>query len=154
MLSAAMFDMLRSNRKIFVYFLEKYSIKQLNTIPEGFSNNVVWNIAHVVSSQEGLTYGLSGLKWTAPKELVKNYTRGTKPEGDVDQKFVDMLKVECMASIDRLEQNYNAGVFQNYKEYSVATGDIIKNIDQAIQFNFYHEGLHLGYIMSLKKFLK
>ena len=32
-------------------------------------------------------------------------------------------------------------------------GNTLTNVTDALQFNNYHEGLHLGVIMSLKKFV-
>ena len=153
MLNASIFDMIRFTRKSLVHYLDKYSLAQLNEIPQGFNNNLVWNIGHIIAVQESLTYGLSGLRWTAPKELVKGYAKGTRPDVPVDQQFVDFLKKECIDSIDRLQENYQAGVFKEYKELQVATGAVLRNIDDAIQFNFFHEGLHIGYIMSIRKHL-
>ena len=34
------------SRKIFHYYLKQFTLDQLNTIPEGFNNNILWNIAH------------------------------------------------------------------------------------------------------------
>jgi hypothetical protein len=43
---------------------------QLNTIPEGYSNNLIWNIAHIVV-QQMLVYKLSGLPMMISDEMVK-----------------------------------------------------------------------------------
>ena len=131
-----------------------FSIKQVNQIPEGFNNNLVWNAGHIVSVQEALTYGLSGLRWTAPKEIVKGFRKDSKPEGVIDSENFKVITTELMTSIDRLEQNYNDGLFKEYQEFITLTGHKLTNIEEAIQFNIFHEGLHLGYMMSIKKFLK
>jgi len=41
--------------------IEDFSLEELNKIPEGFNNNIIWNIAHVIATQQALVYGLSGL---------------------------------------------------------------------------------------------
>jgi len=33
-----------------------FSLEQLNKIPEGFNNNLIWNIAHCVVTQQLLCY--------------------------------------------------------------------------------------------------
>jgi hypothetical protein len=35
------------------------TLEQLNKIPEGYNNNLIWNIAHVVVVQQMLVYKLS-----------------------------------------------------------------------------------------------
>lgn len=108
------------------------------------------NAAHIVSVQEAITYGLSGLRWTASKDIVKHYTRGTAPAEDREQVFVDEVIRELSTSVDRLEENYQQGVFTDYQPYKVKTGYEMTSIEDAIKFNIFHEGLHFGYIMSLR----
>ena len=55
------FDISLKNRNILNTFFEKCSLEELNKIPEGFNNNVIWNIAHVVVTQQLLVYDMSGL---------------------------------------------------------------------------------------------
>ncbi|MGB3545158.1 DinB family protein, partial [Rubrivirga sp.] len=47
------------------------------TVPDGFSNHVLWNLAHVVVTQQLLVYGLSGLPLNVPDEWVLAYRKGT-----------------------------------------------------------------------------
>ena len=73
-------------------YLEKYTLEQLNTIPEGFSNTIFWNIAHIVVTQQLLVYKLSGLPMQVSDDLVEKYRKGTKPEQDATQEEVDLIK--------------------------------------------------------------
>ena len=53
------FEHLITTRKHFVSLIENFSTEQLNKIPEGFSNNIIWNIVHCMVTQQGLIYGLA-----------------------------------------------------------------------------------------------
>lgn len=46
------FDISIKNRKLLESILENYSLKQLNMIPKGFSNNLIWNIGHIIVTQQ------------------------------------------------------------------------------------------------------
>jgi len=48
------FDITRKSRKLLSQFLEDYTLEQLNAIPEGFSNNLIWNLVHIVVVQQML----------------------------------------------------------------------------------------------------
>ena len=65
------------NRIILKRFLEEISLDDLNKIPEGFSNNIIWNIAHVVVTQQLLVYKLSGLPMHVSEEMVAKYRNKT-----------------------------------------------------------------------------
>jgi hypothetical protein len=55
------------NRTILDNLLNTFSIDQLNNTPEGFKNNIFWNIAHVVATQQLLVYKLSNLPMQLPE---------------------------------------------------------------------------------------
>ena len=145
------FELNRIIRKLIAPFLEDFTLDQLNVIPEGFSNNLFWNIAHVVVTQQLLVYKLSGLPMLISEELVDKYKKGTKPKQAATQEDVDQIKSLLFDTIDQTQADYTTGVFNNFNEYPTSSGFILKNSTDAIAYNNYHEGLHLGIIMSFKK---
>ena len=145
------FDITRKNRDILKRFLQEFSLEQLNKIPEGFNNNIFWNIAHVVVTQQLLIYNMSGLKMPVDEELVNKYRKDTKVENDVTQVKVDELIKLLHNSLDQLIQDYKNNLFKSYNEYTVSTNSTLTNVEDAIQFNNFHEGIHLGYILAMKK---
>ena len=50
----SLFKVWETSRHIYLKFLETYSLAQLNKIPDGFSNNIIWNAGHVIVSQQKL----------------------------------------------------------------------------------------------------
>jgi hypothetical protein len=145
------FELNRTCRKLIAPFLDEYTLDQLNTIPEGFSNNLFWNIAHVVVTQQLLIYKLSGLNMLVSDELVDKYKKGTKPEHIATQADVDEIKQLLFDLIDQTQADYGSGVFTQFTEYPTSSGFVLKNVKDAMAYNNFHEGLHLGIIMSLKK---
>lgn len=69
----ATFKIWETNRNIYKAFLENYSLEQLNKIPNGFSNNLIWNLGHIIVAQQGLVYSLSGLSMNITTELLDTY---------------------------------------------------------------------------------
>lgn len=114
-------------------------------------NSLFWNIAHVVVTQQLLVYKLSGLPMAVSDEMVEKYRKGTKPEQDATQAEVDVIKSLLFKTVDQLEADYNNGIFVNYQEYPTSTGFVLKDIKGAIEFANFHEGLHIGVLMSIRK---
>jgi hypothetical protein len=45
--------------------------RPVEPIPEGYSNNLIWNIAHIIVVQQMLVYKLSGLPMMISDEMVE-----------------------------------------------------------------------------------
>lgn len=148
------FKIWETNRHIYLKFLEKYSLDQLNYIPEGFKNNMIWNIGHAMVAQQGLIYRLSNLPMYISKELYDTYKNGSFPTGDTTQEEVEELKNLLISLVDKTKNDFNNGVFKEFHPYQTQTGFSVSSLEESIQFNNYHEGLHLGVIMSIRKHLK
>ena len=147
------FDITRTSRKLLSQFLDDYTLEQLNTIPHGFSNNLIWNIGHIIVVQQMLVYNLSELPMMISSEIVDKYKKGTKPEHDVTQAGVDEIRSLLFETINQTKADYNSKVFKNYREYPTSSGFIIKNAEDAMAFNYYHEGIHFGVMMMIRKFV-
>jgi hypothetical protein len=147
------FEVNNTSRKMLNAYFENYTLEQLNKIPEGFTNNLIWNIAHILVTQQILVYKLSGLPMMVSDAMVEKYRKGSKPEQDVTQSEADEIKILLFDSLHKLERDYNNGIFVNYQEYPTSTGFILKSVDGAIEFNNFHEGLHIGIMMSIRKFV-
>ena len=145
------FDIALKTRVIFKNFLESFSLDQLNTKPEGFSNTIFWNIKHVVITQQLLTYGLSSLPMLLSETEIENFRKGSKHEKDATEEDVMLLKAQLFSTLEQTENDYNKGLFKTFKEYQVSTKSVLSKIEEALKFNNFHEGIHLGYIMALKK---
>jgi len=147
------FSITKTSRKVLSHFLDTIPTEKLNKIPEGFNNNIIWNIAHIVVVQQMLAYKLSGLPMLVSDEMVAKYMRGTKPSQDVSQSEIDEIKFLLFETINKTEVDFNAGIFQNFQEFTSLSGFTMRNIDDALCFNYYHEAVHTGMIMSLMKFV-
>tara|TARA_R110000868_G_scaffold68878_3_gene203477 strand:+ start:340 stop:822 length:483 start_codon:yes stop_codon:yes gene_type:complete len=146
-------DVTRTSRKMLSQILKGYTLAQLNAIPAGHNNNLIWNIAHIVVVQQMLVYKLSGLPMNISDSLVEKYKKGTKPEQDATQAEVDEIYNLLMTTIDQTEIDMNNNSFVNYQEYPTSTGFVLKNAKDAMFFNSFHEGIHIGAILGIRKFI-
>ena len=146
-------DILKATRANILKAIEGISLDQLNLVPDGYNNNLIWNAGHVVVTQQRLCYAMSGLEIKLPEGIIAIYKKGAKPEKDVTQEEVDQIKAWLTESIDWLEVDLEAGVFKTFKTYPTSYGYTLNSIEDAVNFNNVHEGMHLGYIIAMKKHL-
>jgi hypothetical protein len=140
------------NTRAFVLELVKdLTTEQLNKIPSGFNNNMIWNIAHLTAAQENLCYVRSGLTVTVTEEHFSPFLSGTKPENFIEQTEIDSIFDTLLNSMDRLTTDYLSGIFVKFDPWDKRYGMKLNSIEDAINFIPFHEGMHIGYIMALKK---
>lgn len=142
---------IRSNRSFLSRMLEETPQPALLQVPEGFRNNIWWNIAHTLVVQQLLCYKLSGLPLHIDDSLVQRYSKGTAPSGFPDPEEMDSVRKSLTDTVDLLERDYGEGRFATYTEYTTSARVTLRSIEDALLFNLYHEGLHMGTIRSLQK---
>jgi hypothetical protein len=143
----------RQNRKNLHYILNNTSKEDLLKIPTGFRNNIWWNIAHVLVTQQLLVYKLSGMPIRVPEEFVDKFKKGTVPDGRATEAEIRAIDDLLIPTIQWTQEDYESGTFKDYHEYTTSAKVTLSNIDDAISFNLFHEGLHLGSILALRKML-
>lgn len=149
------FQVLNNTRGILKEIIENTSLEDLNKIPSGFNNNIIWNIGHILVSEQLLAYKLSGLPSVLSDEMIDSYRKNTKPEGFVGQDKLIKIKSLLFSTIEKTEEDYKNNVFKTFNSYTVSTtGNTLTNIEEALQFILVHEGLHYGYILALLKAVK
>ncbi|MGN6181171.1 MAG: DinB family protein [Mucilaginibacter sp.] len=144
-------ETLKNPRKLILDTLKDYTIEQLNKIPEGFNNNIVWNLGHIIASQQGICYKRSGLETFVSEDFFNTYKSGSKPERFISEQEYDEIKELLTSTLDKLEEDLEDGIFVNYTSVMTRYNVEITNIDEALSFLPFHDGLHIGYIMSLRK---
>lgn len=149
-------DIMRGARLFMINLIDGISIEKLNEIPFEFNNNLIWNFGHVIATQQILCYRNAGVKPVIEDEFIDKYKNGTRPEGYIDEKEFKIIKENLIQTIDKFEQDSTTNMFENYKAFDLKSypGVRIKNISDAAKFACFHDGLHVGYSMALKKSLK
>ena len=149
----ATFEINKASRNLLLQFLENHTLAQLNKIPEGFANNLIWNIGHIVTVQQMLVYKLSGLGMMISDEMVDTYKKGTKPEREISQDEVNEMKELLFSTLEQTKEDFANDIFEDYMEFTTGVGFTVKSAKSAMDFNNYHEALHTGIMMQIKKFI-
>ncbi|HEV7620991.1 MAG TPA: DinB family protein [Flavisolibacter sp.] len=144
-------DSILQTRKFLLELIKDLSAEQINKVPAGFNNNIVWNLGHMIAAQQSVCYRRAGLPLIVEDSFFTSYKPDSRPDGYVGPLEIDRIKALLISTLDQFEADYEKHIFSNYPAWSTRYGLQISGIDEAISFLPWHEGLHSGYIMALKR---
>ncbi|MBV8253095.1 MAG: DinB family protein [Chitinophaga sp.] len=145
---------IRNYRTQALELFDTFSAEQLNLIPEGFNNNILWNLGHLITSDQQIWYRASHQPYRINKEFIETFRRGTKPEQAYDQAQIQQVKGYMIHTIDDFVADYNSGLFKEYTNWTPLVGGEVTSLDEAIAFSAFHHGLHASAINRIRKFIR
>src|SRR3954469_18424275 len=99
-------EFIKGPRTFILSLIENLNAEQLNYIPQGFNNNIIWNLAHLISGQQGICYTRAGLDITVDDKYYTPFRPETKPERFIEADEIALIKDLMLTSLDRLETDY------------------------------------------------
>lgn len=144
-------DQLPTLRQLELKIVAQLDDEQLTVIPEMFNNNILWNLGHLAVTQQLLTYDQAGLPIKIPEAWPSLFRKGTSPRSWTRTPDIEHVKAALTELPETFANDYKAGLFSTYERYQTHSGPLLETIEDAIRFNDFHEGLHLGVILSLRK---
>lgn len=145
-------DIIVQNRKALKKILNTLSIDQVNRVPAGFNNNILWNVGHTIVVQQMLTYGLTENQMLISPQLLSEFRPGTKPQRTYDHDIIEEIKTLLFSTHETLMEDAALGKFNEMRPFMTAIKFEITDIHSAIAFDQYHEALHMGQIINLMRF--
>jgi hypothetical protein len=131
------------------------TIEEINKMPSGFNNNIMWNIAHLIAAQDSLFYIKSGHPLrNITQEYFDDYKPGSKPEKAVSADEFELIKALLFTSVEGLEKDLELDIFGKYPTWTTRYGVDIENANDALTLLAFHDGLHFGYMLAQKRVLR
>lgn len=121
-----------------------------NIIPDGFSNNILWNLGHIYLDQYLWIAHLT--KETIPIPLGFNewFNFGTKPvDWDTPPPNLEVL----VTLLQEQPQKIQAAYKDRLEEEFPATESGMHTIAQVLVRTIFHEGVHLASLNTIRRFL-
>lgn len=129
--------------------------EQLLAVPDGFDNNIAWNIGHIIVASQNIVYARSSTPVSISDEMVSMYRPGTSPADWDAAPDTDALLAMFMEYQQQLEDDFAAGIFKGpFETFTSPTSGIsFSDLDGALVFDVYHHSQHYGMIMALNNFV-
>src|SRR6187402_1339375 len=94
-------EIVRKARSFILGMVNDMSDDQLNKIPPGYKNNIIWNMGHLIASQQDLCYIRSNVPIVVDEGYIKLFKTDTKPQGIISSEAIDTIKKLMLPTIDR-----------------------------------------------------
>ncbi len=151
-----------ATRRLTVDLLKGHTLAQVNRTPAGFSNNLIWNAAHLAPSMHSVVFRrnsasdqeMAVMAYCAPPEdQIAEYSKGTRPTGEVDQAFVDRIcaQLHDQAWFDALRPEFLLP--ERYTTWTTMWGVELLDAAEGLNYINMHEGMHFGVCLGLRKAL-
>ncbi len=122
--------------------------QQINHIPSGFKNNIIWNIGHVLAVSDDILYSnIKSMKPQHPFDITK-FKNGSKPEQVIDRDTVASIQEAFGATASNfLRLMSQASLAHPELQYDKVVSRIISNA--SLSFLIFHEEMHLQAISRI-----
>lgn len=138
-------------RRNFVQLMKGMTIEELNSIPVGFNNNILWNFGHIVVSQQKLCYTLAGATPRIAAEYITSYQKGSKPISFIEREELSYLEEQAFSLLTDLYEDLETGLFKSFITTRLHYGLELNSVTDAVNYFPNHDALHLGFATALKK---
>ena len=149
-----LFNQLKVIRSNTINAVKELNESQADSVPEGFNNNIRWNLGHIYLVQEKFAFGFTQEKMIEPDGFADLFELGSKPSAwKVQPPTLPELIQLLENQTSRIEEKLNNRLDEVVeKPLAMPSGLTLKTIGEFLTFSMYHEGQHFQTIKMLKRF--
>lgn len=137
--------------------VEGISEETADLVPEGFRNNIRWNLGHIYVVLERFAFHYIGLPQQLPSGFKERYEFGTSPvDSTVTGPIPTLPELAVLLSEqqDRIREALAGRLNEKLEQpYTTSTGITLETPHQFLGFSLYHEGMHFSVIKLYKRLL-
>lgn len=143
-----LFELMNFWQKQTLDLLDLTNEEEADVILEGFSNNLRWNLGHILISLPGLVMPRIGENFPYPKEYLTYFNRGTSPKDWTDTPpSLNEIKEKMEAQTELIKQHVTGKCDQPLEKPFMG----MTTVGGLLAFAINHEVLHIGTILGMRK---
>lgn len=147
------FQQMRFIRNRTLAALDATTEEMADKVPEGFANNIRWNLGHIYVTQEKLAYSFLQEDPYLPEGYLHFFNAKTSPSTwESTPPSLAELRNLLATQLDRLEETFRGRLAEKgEKPFRLGEHVQFDTLAEVLSFMNWHEGLHQGTISSLKR---
>jgi hypothetical protein len=147
-------DQTLTERHMIVKLLKSIPVEQADTMPPTWKNSARWHAGHLIVTPALLVFGILREPLTVPEEYRKWFAKGTSPAdwgNDPIPSYEDLCD-DIVPVIGRLYEAIKPRITRPFLEpYTTTQGVVLRAPEESFSFNMFHDGIHLGMLLALKR---
>ncbi|WP_219837659.1 DinB family protein [Paenibacillus sp. R14(2021)] len=156
-MNATIFDELGIIRAQTLLAMEGMTEELVNRFPDGFRNNIHWQLGHIYFVTEYMTLSQLNLPMNLPEGFVERFGSGKGPldyPASLPNATFPELKSLLTEQLDRIRKQYPLDrLNESVDPINTSTGLSLVTPEQSLRYNMYHEGFHAGVLSTYKRIL-
>ncbi|TKC19216.1 DinB family protein [Robertmurraya kyonggiensis] len=145
-----LFKQLETYRSELIDVAQTVTAEEAEIIPNGFNNNIRWNLGHIYLDQYLWIQAVTKEKVNVPAEFQSWFGYGTSPSDFT--KETPVLE-ELIVLLEQQPDDIKSVYGDRLEEKLVPTEMGMHTIEQVLIRTIFHEGMHLQAILDIKKCL-
>lgn len=125
--------------------------------PPGWKNNLRWHLGHLVLTPRLLTHSLRGEPTGLSEDYRRLFMKGTTPlewKAERELPSMETLREEMIGKTEELFATMAPVLDEPFRHvYTTTPGVVLHNASEGLLFSYFHDGIHLGLILALKRAL-
>ncbi|WP_028612541.1 DinB family protein [Paenibacillus harenae] len=144
------FEQFRMWRRWTIELVESLDDRLLDGIPEGFSNNIRWNIGHILVGWDHAVFANLQKERHLPPRYHSMFPSGSMPSFWVE---TPPLLIELRHSLYKQQDDVIDAIRGRLEERLIEPFFHMNTIGEIILFQLSHEAFHAGVITSIRRCL-
>ena len=149
--SSFVWDTYNLVRSLTLSALNSASEEAADIIPNGFHNNIRWNMGHILVTQDFFMYGPSCPH--LPASYPALFAPGTKPanwEGDIPS--LATLAAQLEEQKTRIQEEFAGRLDEKLPQpFQLGKKGTMNTVGELLTFSLFHEGMHMNTFSLLNK---
>ncbi|GAB6929026.1 DinB family protein [Paenibacillus sp. JCM 10914] len=154
-MNEALLNQLDFARASTVRTIQDLTEQAADIIPDGFMNNIRWNLGHIYTVHEQFAFATAGELVKLPEGFEAWFATGTKPadwtsEPPALSELIELLQEQAA----RIRETFSNRLDQA-SAHPMTIGPLtLQTVGEFLAFSMYHEGMHTQSIKSYKKLIR
>ncbi len=139
-------EIMDNYRRDLLRIIENLTVEQLNTVPNGFNNNIVWNLGHILVVTDELLYKNTPFFSIPTYDFdIAGFKKGSRPEDIINEKDITSIRSAISNTVPQFRKLLSDYAMTSQKKEK----ELIENLstDKNIHFILFHEDMHFSTII-------